>query len=274
MHDILQKTLFVRDRKRFEYLRERAASLNNYYNGSNILQDDIFDVVRNYATQKGFPLEMLHYPVNDREFCACTFVRVSRIFVVLNTQMELSRQIFATAHELYHIYCFLSEEDKLFSRMGSILKSKTIDEESIEAEDIDANAFAGLFLMPEKQISEQISVYGIDRNRLSWQDVVTLMHIFAAPYKAVVLRLFEEGIITEEIADRFLGVSKSDIEKHMKITGKAMRWNNITSEVAFGSLIENMTLNEESDSLTESRHSSDSKELDLLFKRYGGDNRI
>ena len=49
------------------------------------------------------PFDMLRYPIEDTDLCACTFIRKGRMFVMINSALPLSKQIFAAAHELYHI---------------------------------------------------------------------------------------------------------------------------------------------------------------------------
>ena len=44
-------------------------------------------------------------------------------------------------------------------RTGSVLESKLADEVAMTQEDLEANAFAGLLLMPEGLLREQIYVF-------------------------------------------------------------------------------------------------------------------
>ena len=106
MCKVLDNSLYMKDRKRYIKISECVTSFNSLYNKNNIIQDDIFNVLENYVTRHGMPFELLRYPIGDAELCACTFIRQGRMFVMINSAIPLSKQIFAAAHELYHIYCY------------------------------------------------------------------------------------------------------------------------------------------------------------------------
>ena len=98
MYKAIDNSLFMTDRAKYNVIRKHAISFNSNYTGSNIIQDDIFHIVENYVRQHDMQMEMFRFPLGDDELCACTFIRSGRIFVVVNTDMPLSKQIFATAH--------------------------------------------------------------------------------------------------------------------------------------------------------------------------------
>lgn len=258
MNKLLNDCLFSRDKKSFESLREKANSFNSNFNGRNIIQDDIFRIMSNYAQIKEMPLEILRFPVSDKELCACTFVREGRIFVLINTEMLLSKQIFAAAHELYHIYCLLDDENQDLVFNGSILESKTIEESTTKEEELMANAFAGLLLVPSDILNEQLNIYKIRCDALSVKDVLMLMEIFAVPYKAMILRLYEDKLITEKYAEKMLAISNDELMETADITGLAQRFSVNTCNICqFGGLAEYMAVNEMEDNVMPSRLQSD-----------------
>ena len=270
MASIINGILYKENLKRFEQIRATATGFSTYYVGQNIIQDDIFTVIENYARTKEMPLEWLRFPIKDRELCACTFIRGGRIFVMLNSGIPMSKQIFAAAHELYHIRCFLEDNDTELAKSGSILDSKTIDAETTKKEEMEANAFAGILLVPVEALEQQIRIYQIDKSFIQIEDVLTLMEIFAVPYKAMVLRLMEEQILSDALAEKMIGVPIPEIRRRMEITGKAKRWDMIpTGYEKFGSLLENLTINTENESLPESRLESDWAKLEEIEKKYG-----
>ena len=156
MASLFDSILYKKDSKRFKQIREIAGGFSSYYIGQNIIQDDIFTVIENYARTKEMPLEWLRFPIRDPELCACTFIRSGRIFVMMNSGIPMSKQIFAAAHELYHIRCFLEEDNPELIKRGSILNSTTLEGGTTEAEEMEANAFAGLLLAPVDAIEQQI----------------------------------------------------------------------------------------------------------------------
>ena len=92
--------------KSLDKLKSEQLFFNSLYNKNNIVQDDIFSVLENYVARHDMPFELLRYPIGDAELCACTFIRQGRMFVMINSAIPLSKQIFAAAHELYHIFCY------------------------------------------------------------------------------------------------------------------------------------------------------------------------
>lgn len=270
MDSIINGILYKKNPNKFEQIREIAAGFSNFYIGQNIIRDDIFTMIENYAKTKEMPLEWLRFPIEDTELCACTFVRGGRIFVMLNSGMPMSKQIFAAAHELYHIRCYLEGNDPELARSGSILNSKTIDAGTTEEEEMEANAFAGILLMPVDALEQQIRIYHIDKVSIGVDDILTLMDIFAVPYKAMVLRLLEEQIISDTLGEKMIEVPISEIRRRMKISGKAKRWDMVPiGHEKLGSLLENLTVNTENESLPDSRLKSDWAKLEEIKRKYG-----
>ena len=236
-------------------------------NGHNIIQDDIFNVIQNYARKNGISLQLIRYPISDKDLCACTFVRRGTLFVYDNSTLALSKQIFAAAHELYHIKEYIEEKNPEYSNEGSILNAVSMDEESALQEDVEANAFAGLLLAPKEFLFEQIGIYGINVGNIQRRDIVMLMDIFAIPYKAVVLRLFEDGFISENSALRLLQIPDEEIDKMVQITGKGNRWQKPTAVVELGDLREKFIRAENKGFVYEERSEDDAaflKEAGLL----------
>ena len=110
MFSAYENSLYYKNKERFKDLEDATKEFNAVHNGDNIIQDDIFNVLKNYSEKKDYPFDLFRYPVDDDDFCACTFIREGRIFVLVNTAMPLSKQIFAAAHELYHIWYFFEED--------------------------------------------------------------------------------------------------------------------------------------------------------------------
>lgn len=258
MFKVLENSLFVRNRERYDLIRKRANAFNANYTGSNIIQDDIFHIIENYVLQQDMHLELFRFPLGDDDFCACTFIRESRVFVVINTLMPLAKQIIAAAHELYHLYNYFEENDPSYPQRGSILDATTMDEDTTKEEDMEANAFAGAVLVPSLLLKEQMSIYRVRKESIGLTEILLLMEVFAVPYKAMVLRLFEEGIIVEDEVHRLLEIDEKEISRRCELTGRAMRWErNTKQEVSFGSLRENMDMVSRLDAVDHDRYQQD-----------------
>lgn len=265
MGNVLEVSLYKKKTKRFERIADISREFSGAYCGSSILGVTIFGVVENYARKRELSLEILRYPFKDAELWAFAFVKKGTIFLCVNSELAICKQIFAVAHELYHIRCYAEGIDTDTIRTGSILESKVVDEVAMTQEDLEANAFSGLLLMPDGLMREQVSLYGITRESIGVDDILTLMELFALPYKAVVLRLYEGQIITESKAGEFLKYDSSYISKRIELTGKAKQWqmNSVGIEY-FGSLLDNLEFNSENELLTESREFTDRKFLEEI----------
>lgn len=272
-HDMfksLENALYTVDREKYEIIRQRANAFNTNYTGSNIIQDDIFHIIENYVFQHGMRLELFRYPVGDDAFCACTFIRSGSVFVVINSAMTVSKQIFAAAHEFYHLYNYFEDYDPTYQQHGSILDSLTIDEETTKQEEKEANAFAGLILAPARSIREQMDIYHIHRDIISIKDILMLMEIYAIPYKAMVLRLYEDEIIGEEKVREFFGITEKEIALQCELTGRAKRWQRADNDIVFGSLIEKMERVSGLDAVDEEHIRQDKVRVTEIMKNISG----
>lgn len=270
MCKVLDNSLYMKDSMRYKKISERVTTFNSIYNKNNIIQDDIFNVLENYVIHHDMPFELLRYPIADVELCACTFIRQGRMFVMINSAIPLSKQIFAAAHELYHIYCYFEDMDSELMQSGSILESEVIDDVAKELEDMEANAFAALLLAPRDRLEEQSSVYNLSYKNASVQTVLKIMDIFAIPYKAAVLRLYEEEKIDIKTARGLLQIENDEICKQIELTGKGVRWQEIPSSlIRFGSLSEKMYELEQNENVRSERLESDKARLNNLIANLG-----
>lgn len=268
MGDILTESLYSKQNKQFENIRVHAKSFAANYCGNVIIRDSVFGVVSNYARKKDLSLEVLRYPFHDDELWAFTFVKKGTVFLCVNSDLPLCKQFFATAHELYHIYCYAEDTNTSTIDGGSVLDSKTADDVAVTQEDLEANAFAGLLLMPDALLAEQLSVYGIDKDTIDVDDVLLMMDLFAIPYKAAVLRLMECGFVTKQKAQGLLAVDSGTVQKRIDLLGRANQWQKSNDLVYFGTLNDNMDFNIQEGYLTEEREKSDKELLDSLKKRF------
>lgn len=265
MGDVLYKSLYKKQKKQYEKINELSKAFAAIYCGNTIIRDTIFGVVSNYARKRELSLEILRYPFKDDELWAFTFVKKGTIFLCVNADLSICKQIFATAHELYHIHCYAEDSNTSTIISGSLLDSKTVDDAAATQEDLEANAFAGLLLMPDTSLAEQSKMFGISGDKMGIDDVLVLMDIFALPYKAVVLRLVESGEIKEQKAQELLKADPDSISIRIELTGQSERWQqNSNRLLRYGSLLENLTFNSENELLTDSREESDKDFLEKI----------
>ena len=269
MGNIFEESLFSKQPKRFDRVNTQAKSFAANYCGTTIIRDSIFGIVTNYARKRELSVEILRYPFKDEELWAFTFVKKGTLFLCVNSELAICKQIFAVAHELYHIHCYAEDIDPDTIVSGSLLDSKTVDDMAMSQEDLEANAFAGLLLIPDSMLDEQIKLYGITGEKISVDDVLTLMELFALPYKAVVLRLAENHNITSAKTQGLLKMDASFVSERMRLTGKALGWQqNSRNFLYFGSLLDDMDYNSENELLADSREKSDREYLEKIRKGF------
>ncbi|MDO4276187.1 MAG: ImmA/IrrE family metallo-endopeptidase [Eubacteriales bacterium] len=267
MNDVFVESLFKKQPKQFEKINSISKAFAVNYCGNTIIRDSIFEIISNYARKRELSLEILRYPFKDDELWAFTFVKKGTIFLCINGGLPMCKQIFATAHELYHIHCYAEDINTSTITGGSLLDSKTFDEKAATQEDLEANAFAGLLLMSDISVAEQFKLFGLAKSNIILDDVLTLMEIYALPYKAVVMRLVESGLIDEDMANGFLEIDSKSVAQRIEITGKADRWQQDSSKyVHFGSLLDNMDFNSDMDLLIDSREHADREYLKKIRK--------
>ena len=99
MGNVLENSLFFQDFEKFRNLSEKVIQFNSTYNGNNIIQDDIFSILVNYARKNGEELGVFRFPTEDDDFCAFTCVKKGNIYVYVNSYLPLANQIFAVPYK-------------------------------------------------------------------------------------------------------------------------------------------------------------------------------
>ncbi len=122
-----------------------------------------------------------------------------KVFVVLNSSVSVECQVFAAAHELYHI-CYDRKEDII---TGS-------DSEN-DLTELKANRFAAEFLVSESLLKREFKSYVNDPKNVMLKDILKLSELFEIPYKTMVKRLYETGLISYEMEYKFLQITEKEI---------------------------------------------------------------
>ena len=133
----------------------------------------------------------------------------------INTSIQYEKQIFAAAHELYHIWFDEKNAHEV------ILSSNLEETESgcIDINELKANRFAAEFLAETKLLEQEIARYGIAAGNISIKEVLQLCDIFTIPYKTMARRLHEISIIDASTLATLLSATAEDIMVWNKILG-------------------------------------------------------
>lgn len=266
---VTKQILFSQNKAQYNKLKNSVKSFLDRYCKDTAIKDGIFTVIENYARQNDVKTEVLRYPFHDNNLWAIAFIKEDTVFICINTDLLLCQQLFAAAHELYHVICYVDDSDPDTLRNGSLLKRETVDEISGNEEELEANAFASMLLMPEDAVTEQIQLQGINPKQISIESILMMMDTFAMPYKACVLRMLECGYINEETALELYKIDEKEVNAAISRFGKARIWNrNGHGTESFGSLFESFHINAENEYLVPSREEEDRGYITKLREQF------
>lgn len=212
-------------------VKSKLAGLNK---NQRVMKHEIFDILSDHSI-------LLQYPIEDDELCAFVCKKEGRIFSYVNTYLPLEKQIFAAAHELYHIWF-----EEHFLDNGELLKTEVIhsqlDSEAVSFNELKANRFAAMLLVPKEILIQELDYMKVDREKVNLKHIITLMDKFGVPYKTMVRRLFEIGYLNEsdcmkllQIPDRNEKTGVIALQKRFQIGGEMQKR---TYTIRLGSLVD------------------------------------
>jgi len=173
-------------------LEDKArAKLASIYKNSRIIKDEVFNILADVSV-------FMQYPIQDDEICAFICRKHNRVFSFVNSYLPYEKQIFAAAHELYHIWF-----DQEILSDGELLQSEVIDRalESgpMSEREARANRFAAIFLVPKDVLRAELDYLSVSSGaEPTLAHAVRLMDTFGVPYKTMVRRLYETGYLGSE----------------------------------------------------------------------------
>lgn len=188
-----------------EVKKEAREKLGICRKTGDVIGTQIFSILSIYA-------RVIYYPLGKT--APWGFTRISgcrddasleKPFVAINTSIPVDCQVFAAAHELYHIW---------YEQKPDILPSDLLDEDGKEADEKKANRFAAEFLVDEVMLRQEINTYGI--RTFDIKEVLQLAQLFVVPYRAMAKRLYEISVIDEREVDDLLSVSEAEVDQYRK----------------------------------------------------------
>ncbi len=212
-----RKKLNLKDCEALERCANEKISL--YYKQSDILGDQIFDILRQNC-------RVLFYPLDDEDVWGFYEKIEGKSFICINTSIAYDKQVFVAAHELYHLWYNHPEELILASDIEE-------REQDLSLEELKANRFAAVLLVPELLLARELKANKMGARKTTIQDIIRLSRIFLVPYRTMVKRLYEIGHISESQCDSFLEMSEEQIGIWRKRLGLELvkRTNDISLDV-------------------------------------------
>lgn len=174
--------------------------LNEYSKLNNVIGGQIFSIL-------ALENKVLYYPIEDEEVWGFCEKIKEKSFVWINTAIPYDKQVFAAAHELYHLW---------FEDGGEVILKVDLEEitasTSLSENELKANRFAAEFLINEELLLQEIRTYNIDKTKLHIKDVFKLSNLFIVPYKTMVKRLYEINLINKKRYIELMEITTEEVD--------------------------------------------------------------
>lgn len=150
---------------------------------------------------------ILLYPINSKKVAGFTRKQSNEIQIFVNTSLNLDFQVFAAAHELYHLIEFNNKEEDGFVVCNDKEDiNENLDDGNMSSDELKANYFAAAFLLPKDLIEKRFKRLknGTFNEEDIFVEILKLQYEFEVPFKTVLKRLRELGSIGDTEFKRIL----------------------------------------------------------------------
>lgn len=146
-------------------------------------------------------------PMNDSDFGAVFLDTGYSKYLLLNSNQPRNKMYFSFCHDIYHI---LNGSPDYINEKREVHFNQDYTSNDNESK---ANLFAANLLMPEIEFKKMYALYKADDECIE-RIVVKLMNYFSSPFVAVLIRLYELGILDKiDHIKVVLEYGNSEIEK-------------------------------------------------------------
>ena len=168
---------------------------------------NIFQLVRPLFLANNYLV--IEMPFKDQEIGALCYKGDSMGYMFLNTSLPKVNVNFALCHEVYHLFY---QEAGFEHKVELYMNEQYYEHE----EELAANLFAGMVLMPQQNFKFMFDKFDNERNA---EDSLTtvlakLMNYFEVPYMAALIRCYELRLLeTGSVLKDLLDIDKEMIKK-------------------------------------------------------------
>lgn len=189
------------DSKTIDEIKAKARKkLNEYSKLNDVIGGQIFNILE-------LENKVLYYPIEDEKVWGFSEKIKGKSFVWINTAIAYDKQVFAAAHELYHLW---------FENDGEVILKTDIEEMnnsvSISENELKANRFAAEFLINEELLLQEMRTYSVDKSKIDIKDIIKVSNLFIIPYKTMVKRLYEIKLINRKRYIELMELPNEEIE--------------------------------------------------------------
>lgn len=213
-------------------INKEVALINHVYalNTPGLLRDEIFELLEKVGT-------LIFYPIEEENLWGIYFFRDDKNYFIINTRIELEKQVFAGAHELAHS---LDIAKVTFETVTASLMTEYVNHieygENIKKADLIANRFAAELLVGSKKLLEKYNELNSTYNLAV--KAVLLADIFLVPYKTIVKRFIETEMVTsQEDIDMLKNMSNEQVKEIAERYECCRRNYEISKETRLGGYI-------------------------------------
>lgn len=207
-----KRTICLSEAEIREIQRQARAKLGECKKTQEIVGQQVFSILGLYA-------RALYYPLGKTGPWGITYinnsqnvVHLDKPFVAVNTSIPIDAQVFAAAHELYHIW-YDKKQEMLFP---SILDETDEQGKQKNISELKADRFAAEFLVDEDLLFSEMKLYSLKPGKITLKDILMLTHLFTVPYKAMVKRLWETKAINQKERNDYLSINEKTIDQWRK----------------------------------------------------------
>ncbi|MBP3041494.1 ImmA/IrrE family metallo-endopeptidase [Bacillaceae bacterium Marseille-Q3522] len=207
-----RQTIRLSDAEIAEIQRQARAKLGECKKTQDIIGTQIFSILSLYA-------RVFYYPLGKAGPWGITCMGgmdsaapAEKPFAAINTSIPVDAQVFAAAHELYHIWY----DRKAEAILSSILGESDECGAQLDISERRANRFAAEFLVDEDLLQREMRLYSITPRKITVKDILRLAALFTVPYRTMVKRLHEIGAISQTERDEYLRKDERSIEQLRK----------------------------------------------------------
>ncbi len=194
-----------------ELLEKKALGERKLYELGDFspIGEKIFNIIENVYSSY-----ILLYPLQTKSVAGFTRKHGEMVQIFINTGFNMSFQIFAAAHELYHLIQFKQANSDDFIVCNNMDISETIADNVTSAEEFKANYFAAAFLLPCDVIKERFS--NVKNSNFVEEDmileIIKIQAEYEVPYKTILKRLSELKIISNSEFQKLLEHEENVLE--------------------------------------------------------------
>jgi Zn-dependent peptidase ImmA (M78 family) len=190
------------------FIKEKKKN-NRLPSSKTPIREDVFSIIETESI-------LLYYPLDDPGVKGCHVERMIgdelKHFVFINTTKPVEEQTWTAAHELGHVWGI--DKEIVYEKTG-----EEVDKENI------VNRFASELLFPKdifrKSKESYFEIKNLNEENLSKNEFVGLitymMNYFCAPYKAVIRRFVELGMIERDNEAKYIGAFEANKEYYNQL---------------------------------------------------------